>query len=90
MLGGVECVDSWVEGTNKIEVSSGFVSSGALSSAEEGPRGLPLVKRPIMYGNVGVWVGELPAGDGASSDICGAFESRCYGQRHRWRKRDKM
>jgi hypothetical protein len=48
MLGRVE-VDSGVEGTNKIEVSSGFVSSGALSSAEEGPRGLPLVKRPIMY-----------------------------------------
>lgn len=47
MLGGVE-VDNGVEGTNKIEVSSGFVSSGALSSAEEGPRGLPLVKRPIM------------------------------------------
>lgn len=40
--------ESGAEGTNKIEVSSGFVSSGALSSAEEGPRGLPLVKRPIM------------------------------------------
>lgn len=42
-------VDNGAEGTNKIEVSSGFVSSGALSSADEGPRGLPLVKRPIMY-----------------------------------------
>jgi hypothetical protein len=48
MLGGVE-VDNGVEGTNKMEVSSGLVSSGALSSAEEGPRGLPLVKSPIMY-----------------------------------------
>lgn len=42
-------MENGVEGTNKIEVSSGFVSSGALSLAEEGPRGLPLVKRPIMY-----------------------------------------
>ena len=49
MLGGVVEVNNGVEGTNKMEVSSGFVSSGALSSAEEGPRGLPLVKRPIMY-----------------------------------------
>jgi hypothetical protein len=46
-------VDDGVEGTNKMEVSSGFVSSGALSSAEEGPRGLPFVKRPIMYWDVG-------------------------------------
>lgn len=42
-------VDNGAEGTNKIEVSSGFVSSSTLSSADEGPRGLPLVKRPIMY-----------------------------------------
>ena len=45
-----------VEGTNKIEVSSGFVSSGAFSSAAEGPRGLPLVKRPIMTRAAG-WAG---------------------------------
>lgn len=33
-----------------MEVSSGLVSSGTLSSAaEEGPRGLPLVNRPIMF-----------------------------------------
>ena len=37
-----------VVGTDKMEVSSGFVSSGTLSSAEEGPRGLPLVNRPII------------------------------------------
>lgn len=45
-----------VEGTNKMEVSSGFVSSGAFSSAEEGPRGLPLVKRPIISWKSGYWV----------------------------------
>ena len=38
----------WVEGTDKIEVSSGFVSSGTLSSAEEDPRGLPLENKPII------------------------------------------
>ena len=43
-VNGVESV----EGTSKIKVLSGLVSSGGLSSAEEGPRGLPLVKRPIM------------------------------------------
>lgn len=55
---GLEKEDG-VEGTNKIEVSSGFVSSGALSSAEEGPRGLPLVKRPIMY-RAAVWMEVMP------------------------------
>jgi hypothetical protein len=49
VLGGCRVKNvNGVEGTNKIEVSSGLVSSGALSSAEDGPRGLPLVKRPIM------------------------------------------
>ena len=40
--------DEGVVGTDKMEVSSGFVSSGTLSSAEEGPRGLPLVNKPII------------------------------------------
>jgi len=46
---------TWVEGTNKMEVSSGFVSSGTLSSAEEEPRGLPLEKRPIISETFGCW-----------------------------------
>jgi hypothetical protein len=53
-----------------MEVSSGFVSSGALSSAEEGPRGLPFVKRAIMSGNSGCWVWAEYRGGGDAKLIC--------------------
>ena len=41
-----------LRGTDKIEVSSGFSSSGTLSSAEEDPRGLPLENRPIIVDEI--------------------------------------
>jgi hypothetical protein len=56
-----------VEGTNKMDVSSGFVSSGTFSSAEEGPRGLPLVNRPIMSRAAGYTEWNLVAGGGKKS-----------------------
>ena len=37
-----------MRGADNIDVSSGFVSSDTLSSAEEDPRGLPLENRPII------------------------------------------